>query len=358
MLESLKFMWLRRIMIRWLSLFVNPGPRLHCLHPPVLIVIRICLLYLQPSDIDCFYTNMCTLTSCRMVNLLRSWSLEIKGAPSTHPSESFAFQVSLVFIFSCHNREFARKLWNFRYLDKRSPPDTELPVITSHAMSIQPGRSTPSSLSSQANSEHSRANSIAIVDEVEPPTPAYIPPSNDTSPIQFSYVQYAGLQHTQLHRHSEIPNSEYGTLDSTTLVEPPMPAYFPPSNDILPIQSSSSDAVFLEYTRLHRYSEIPLPSGSRQREYTVTIPHRPSLPSRSRRREHTLPHRHSLPSRFRQREHTLPQRHSEFSFKLPSNCGACAAVVGIGGLIATVITIICCCCHNCCCCCCCTAWGW
>ena len=218
-------------------------------------------------------------------------------------------------------------------------------MITSHlhVMSIQllPGRSTPTaSLSSGANSDYSTANSIAIVDEVEPPTPAYIPPSNDTPSIQFSYVQSAGLlQYTQLHRHSlaEIPNSEYRTAASTTIVEPPMPAYFPPSNDsILPIQSSSSDAILLEYMRLHRHSEIPLPSSSRQREYT-------------------LQHRHSelsLPSRSTQPEHTLPQR-SQFS--LPSNCGGWAGlakiVVCVGGLFATAVTIACCYCHDCCCCC-------
>lgn len=45
-------------------------------------------------------------------------------------------------------------------------------------------------------------------------------------------------------------------------VEPPTPAYFPPSNDI-PL-TSSFDAGLLEYTRLHGHSEIPL--SSRQRD--------------------------------------------------------------------------------------------
>ena len=52
------------------------------------------------------------------------------------------------------------------------------------------------------------------------------------------------------------------------LVEPPTPAYSPPSNDNIPplplVPSSSSDAGLLEYTRLHGHSDMPL--SPRQRE--------------------------------------------------------------------------------------------
>jgi len=101
-----------------------------------------------------------------------------------------------------------------------SSPEIELPVLTSHARSIQPPServpfSTPIS---DANSENRTVNSIAMVDDV---------------------------------------------------LVPPTPAYFLPSNDILPIQSS--DASLLEYTRLHGHSEIPL--SSMQREYDRTSVH-------------------------------------------------------------------------------------
>ena len=89
----------------------------------------------------------------------------------------------------------------------RSSSDIELPVLTSHAPSIQPPLERvpfPSPIS-DANSEYRTANSIAMVDEVEPPTPAYFPPSNDIPPIQSSDAGL--LEYTRLHGHSEIPLS-------------------------------------------------------------------------------------------------------------------------------------------------------
>jgi len=78
-----------------------------------------------------------------------------------------------------------------------SSSDIELPVLNSHALSIQPPPervlfSTPIS-----------ANPISI--EVEPPTPVYSPPSSDIPPIQSSDTGL--LEYTQLHGHSEIPLS-------------------------------------------------------------------------------------------------------------------------------------------------------
>ena len=94
------------------------------------------------------------------------------------------------------------------------PSDIEL---SSHIMPTQPlhERFPLWSLSSETNSVYdSAANSIDIVDEVEPPTPAYFPPSNNIPPIPYRGL----LRYTQLHRNSEIPNSGY---PPTTLVEPP-----------------------------------------------------------------------------------------------------------------------------------------
>lgn len=45
-------------------------------------------------------------------------------------------------------------------------------------------------------------------------------------------------------------------------IEPPTPAYLPPMNDIPPI--TSFDAGFLEYTRVHGHSEIPLSPTQRE----------------------------------------------------------------------------------------------
>jgi len=85
-----------------------------------------------------------------------------------------------------------------------SSSDIELPVLTSHAPSIQPPpeRVPFSSTISDANSEYHTANSIAMVDDVEPPTPAYFPPTNDIPPSDAGLLEY-----TQLHGHSEIPLS-------------------------------------------------------------------------------------------------------------------------------------------------------
>ena len=105
-----------------------------------------------------------------------------------------------------------------------SSSDIELPVLTSHALSIQPPlERVPFS------SPVPEANSIAMVDEVEPPTPAYSPPSNGIPPIQ----SYDGglLDYTQRHGHSEIPLSPRQREDDRTfasdanLAEEALPAY-------------------------------------------------------------------------------------------------------------------------------------
>jgi len=88
-----------------------------------------------------------------------------------------------------------------------SSSDIEQPVLTSHALSIQPPpeRVPFSSPISEANFEYRTANPVAMVDEVEPPSPAYFPPSNDIPPIQSSDAGL--LEYTQRHGHSEIPLS-------------------------------------------------------------------------------------------------------------------------------------------------------
>ena len=135
--------------------------------------------------------------------------------------------------------------------------------------------------------------SLGPEDEVEPPTPAYFPPH--TPPRQY----------TQPDRHPEIPKSESRTPDSTTfrIVEPPAPAYFPPTRP------------------RHRHPEVPLPSSSRQQE------------------------------------HTLPHGHSETCCCFDSveeawRCAEVTTVVGMGGCVATSITLVACCCAGgipCCC---------
>ena len=80
----------------------------------------------------------------------------------------------------------------------KSSTDIELPaVLTSRARSIQPPpeRDPFSSPSSETKSDHT----------VEPPTPAYFPPSKDIPPIQTSDTGL--LEYTRLHGHSEIPLS-------------------------------------------------------------------------------------------------------------------------------------------------------
>ena len=89
----------------------------------------------------------------------------------------------------------------------RSSSDIELPVLTSHARSSQPPpeRLPLSSPISETNSENRTANSTAMVDGVEPPTPAYFPPSNVIPIIPSSDAGL--LEYTRLHGHSEIPLS-------------------------------------------------------------------------------------------------------------------------------------------------------
>jgi len=95
----------------------------------------------------------------------------------------------------------------------RSSSDIELPVLTSesHALSIQP---PPERV--PFSSPISNANSIAMVDEVEPATPAYFPPSNDIPANQSSDAGL--LEYTQLHGHSEIPLSSRQREDDRTSV--------------------------------------------------------------------------------------------------------------------------------------------
>ena len=52
-------------------------------------------------------------------------------------------------------------------------------------------------------------------------------------------------------------------------VEPPTPAYFPPSNGIPPIQSY--DAGLLDYTQRHGHSEIPLSPRQREDDRTSVL---------------------------------------------------------------------------------------
>jgi hypothetical protein len=90
-----------------------------------------------------------------------------------------------------------------------SSSDIELPVLTSHAPSIQPPlERVPFS------SPISEANSIAMVDQVEPPTTAYFPPSNDNPPLQSSDIGL--LEYTQLHGQSETPLSSRQRDDRTS----------------------------------------------------------------------------------------------------------------------------------------------
>jgi hypothetical protein len=86
-----------------------------------------------------------------------------------------------------------------------SSSDIELSVLSSQARSFQPpteleGVPFSSPVSETSNSENRTADSIAMVDGVEPPTPAYFPPSNDIPPPDAGLLEY-----TRLHGHSEIP---------------------------------------------------------------------------------------------------------------------------------------------------------
>jgi len=110
----------------------------------------------------------------------------------------------------------------------RSSPGIELPMLTSHARSIQPPERLPFSTPiSEANSENRSVNSIAMVDDVVPPTPVYFPPSNDNPPIQSSDV--GPLEYTRLHGHSAIPLSsrqrEYDRTSVHASLAEALPAY-------------------------------------------------------------------------------------------------------------------------------------
>jgi hypothetical protein len=92
---------------------------------------------------------------------------------------------------------------------KTSSLDIELPVLTSHGLSIQhPLEHVP----------------FAKVDEKEPPTPAYSPPLNDIPP-----TQSFDIGPTQLHRQSEIPLCSREREDDMNSVHPSeasaLPAY-------------------------------------------------------------------------------------------------------------------------------------
>ena len=94
------------------------------------------------------------------------------------------------------------------------------------------------------------------------------PQTRSSSDIELRSIQ-PPLERVRFSSPISETNSENRTANPITMVEPPTPAYFPPSNDIPPIQSS--DAGLLEYTRLHGRSEIPL--SSRQREGDRTSVH-------------------------------------------------------------------------------------
>jgi hypothetical protein len=113
---------------------------------------------------------------------------------------------------------------------QRSSSDIEMPVLTSHALSIQPPpeRVPFSSPISEANSEHpTAANSTAMVDEVALPALAYFPPLNCIPPIQSSDAGL--LEYTQLHGRSEIPLSprqpEDAVRASEASIAEALPAY-------------------------------------------------------------------------------------------------------------------------------------
>lgn len=91
--------------------------------------------------------------------------------------------------------------------------DIELSVLSSQARSFQspPERVPLSSPVSETDSENRTANFIAMV--VEPPTPAYFPPSNDIPPPDADLLEY-----TRLHGHSEIPLSSRQREDDRTSV--------------------------------------------------------------------------------------------------------------------------------------------
>jgi len=121
--------------------------------------------------------------------------------------------------------------------------DIELPVLTSHARSSQPlhGQAPPSSPIPEKNS----------TEEVEPPVPAYFPPSNDIPPIPSFDVGL--LAYTQAHGHSDLPLSpRQGEVDRAS-VQPSeahaeaLPAY---GVDSPPLYSRTSRQALEEPTTL------------------------------------------------------------------------------------------------------------
>lgn len=99
--------------------------------------------------------------------------------------------------------------------------DIELPVLISHARSFQPPpqiRASSSSPISEKNPENnSTANPTVVVDEIEPPTPAYFPPSNHIPPASSSDAGL--LEYTRIHGHSEIPLTPRQREDDRTSVQ-------------------------------------------------------------------------------------------------------------------------------------------
>jgi len=101
------------------------------------------------------------------------------------------------------------------------------------------------------------------------------PQSGSSSDVELSVLSSSSQARSFQSPPEEVPfsssvsetNSENRTANSIAMVlEPPTPAYFPPSNDI-----PQPDAGLLEYTRLHGHLDIPL--SSRQREDDRTSVH-------------------------------------------------------------------------------------
>jgi len=96
----------------------------------------------------------------------------------------------------------------------KSSSDIELPVLTSHSRSFQtlPPERIPLSPVSDTSPQNRTANH-AVVHEIEPPTPAYCPPTNDTLPIPHFDAD------TRLHGHSETPLSSRQREDDRSSVQ-------------------------------------------------------------------------------------------------------------------------------------------
>lgn len=89
----------------------------------------------------------------------------------------------------------------------RSSSDIELPVLNSHARSLQPA---PHEL-------NRTANPTAVVDGIEPPTPAYFPSLNAIPPTPS--LDAGLLEYTRMHGHSEIPLSPRHPEDDRASVQ-------------------------------------------------------------------------------------------------------------------------------------------